>query len=175
MIELLFSEVSVCREWAGVTAGVKYCFGAPATRMVSTGSHSCFDCLWPRGTEWALGLIVISLFTEPFCLANYPSAFHSVMFNPVEPRLLATANSKEGVGLWDIRKPQRWAPFIHMVLKLAPASTFRWCDQQGRENLFDHWSQLAISWHILVPVKPGEPCPQETGSLRNPHSLLKDS
>ncbi|KAM7323397.1 hypothetical protein ACRRTK_017503 [Alexandromys fortis] len=43
---------------------------------------------------------------EPFCLANYPSAFHSVMFNPVEPRLLATANSKEGVGLWDIRKPQ---------------------------------------------------------------------
>uniref|UniRef100_A0A673N616 DDB1- and CUL4-associated factor 5-like n=1 Tax=Sinocyclocheilus rhinocerous TaxID=307959 RepID=A0A673N616_9TELE len=33
---------------------------------------------------------------EPFCLANYPSAFHSVMFNPVEPRLLATANSKEG-------------------------------------------------------------------------------
>lgn len=55
----------------------------------------------------AMGLIVISLFTEPFCLANYPSAFHSVMFNPVEPRLLATANSKEGVGLWDIRKPQR--------------------------------------------------------------------
>ncbi|XP_008938239.1 PREDICTED: DDB1- and CUL4-associated factor 5 [Merops nubicus] len=43
---------------------------------------------------------------EPFCLAHYPSAFHSVMFNPVEPRLLATANSKEGVGLWDIRKPQ---------------------------------------------------------------------
>ncbi|XP_029454665.1 DDB1- and CUL4-associated factor 5 [Rhinatrema bivittatum] len=42
---------------------------------------------------------------DPFCLANYPSAFHSVMFNPVEPRLLATANSKEGVGLWDIRKP----------------------------------------------------------------------
>ncbi|KAL0969431.1 hypothetical protein UPYG_G00227300 [Umbra pygmaea] len=43
---------------------------------------------------------------EPFCLANYPSAFHSVMFNPTEPRLLATANSKEGVGLWDIRKPR---------------------------------------------------------------------
>ncbi|XP_043929922.1 DDB1- and CUL4-associated factor 5 [Protopterus annectens] len=43
---------------------------------------------------------------EPFCLAHYPSAFHSVMFNPAEPRLLATANSKEGVGLWDIRKPR---------------------------------------------------------------------
>ncbi|XP_062326392.1 DDB1- and CUL4-associated factor 5 [Osmerus eperlanus] len=43
---------------------------------------------------------------EPFCLASYASAFHSVMFNPAEPRLLATANSKEGVGLWDIRKPR---------------------------------------------------------------------
>ncbi|XP_012672574.1 DDB1- and CUL4-associated factor 5 [Clupea harengus] len=43
---------------------------------------------------------------EPFCLASYTSAFHSVMFNPAEPRLLATANSKEGVGLWDIRKPR---------------------------------------------------------------------
>lgn len=32
------------------------------------------------------------------------------MFNPVEPRLLATANSKEGVGLWDIRKPRRCDP-----------------------------------------------------------------
>lgn len=32
------------------------------------------------------------------------------MFNPVEPRLIATANSKEGVGLWDIRKPRRLDP-----------------------------------------------------------------
>lgn len=43
--------------------------------------------------------------TEPFCLARYNSAFHAVMFNPVEPRILTTANSKEGVGLWDVRKP----------------------------------------------------------------------
>ncbi|KYM76206.1 DDB1- and CUL4-associated factor 5 [Atta colombica] len=38
-------------------------------------------------------------------LAQYKSAFHSVMFNPVDPRLLATANAKEGVSMWDIRKP----------------------------------------------------------------------
>ncbi|CAG2053544.1 unnamed protein product, partial [Timema podura] len=44
---------------------------------------------------------------EPFCLASYPSAFHAVMFNPVEPRILTTANSKEGVGLWDIRRPRK--------------------------------------------------------------------
>ncbi|XP_013775142.1 DDB1- and CUL4-associated factor 5-like isoform X2 [Limulus polyphemus] len=44
--------------------------------------------------------------SDPFVLANYTSAFHAVMYNPVEPRLLATANSKEGIGLWDIRKPR---------------------------------------------------------------------
>ncbi|XP_033360392.1 DDB1- and CUL4-associated factor 5 [Bombus vosnesenskii] len=42
---------------------------------------------------------------ETFCLARYKTAFHSVMFNPVEPRMLATANAKEGVSMWDVRKP----------------------------------------------------------------------
>ncbi|XP_076318267.1 DDB1- and CUL4-associated factor 5-like [Tachypleus tridentatus] len=44
--------------------------------------------------------------SDPFMVAGYMSAFHAVMYNPVEPRLLATANSKEGVGLWDVRKPR---------------------------------------------------------------------
>ncbi|XP_071079698.1 DDB1- and CUL4-associated factor 5-like isoform X1 [Haliotis cracherodii] len=44
--------------------------------------------------------------TDPFCLANYTSSMHAVMYNPIEPRLLATANAREGVGLWDIRKPK---------------------------------------------------------------------
>lgn len=44
--------------------------------------------------------------TEPFVLASYTSSMHAVMYNPAEPRLLATANAKEGVGLWDIRKPR---------------------------------------------------------------------
>lgn len=43
---------------------------------------------------------------DPFVLANYTSSMHSVMYNPVEPRLIATANAKEGVGLWDVRKPR---------------------------------------------------------------------
>ncbi|XP_006814220.1 DDB1- and CUL4-associated factor 5-like [Saccoglossus kowalevskii] len=43
---------------------------------------------------------------EPFVLANYTSAFHAVVYNPVEPTLLATASSKEGVGLWDVRAPR---------------------------------------------------------------------
>ncbi|ELU11233.1 hypothetical protein CAPTEDRAFT_181641 [Capitella teleta] len=43
---------------------------------------------------------------NPFCLANYMHPMHCVMYNPVEPRILVTANCKEGLGLWDIRKPR---------------------------------------------------------------------
>ncbi|XP_044599118.1 DDB1- and CUL4-associated factor 5 isoform X1 [Cotesia glomerata] len=43
--------------------------------------------------------------SESLCLAQYKTPFHSVMFNPVEPRQLATANAEEGVSMWDIRKP----------------------------------------------------------------------
>ncbi|XP_015788187.1 DDB1- and CUL4-associated factor 5-like [Tetranychus urticae] len=48
----------------------------------------------------------------PYNMDNLPvlihtrSAFQSVMHNPVEPRLIVTANSREGVSLWDIRKPR---------------------------------------------------------------------
>ena len=38
-------------------------------------------------------------------MARYSTAFHAVMYNPSEPRLLATANTKEGLALWDVRKP----------------------------------------------------------------------
>ncbi|XP_013392731.2 uncharacterized protein LOC106160626 [Lingula anatina] len=31
---------------------------------------------------------------------------HAVMHNPIDPRLIATANSKEGIGLWDVRVPK---------------------------------------------------------------------
>ncbi|GFO48274.1 Ddb1- and cul4-associated factor 5 [Plakobranchus ocellatus] len=47
----------------------------------------------------------LSADTVPFVLADLDSAMHSVMYNPVDPRLLVTANSKHGVALWDIRMP----------------------------------------------------------------------
>ncbi|XP_031786381.1 DDB1- and CUL4-associated factor 5 isoform X1 [Nasonia vitripennis] len=40
-----------------------------------------------------------------FCLAQHKNPFHSVMFNPINPVMLATANAKEGVSMWDVRKP----------------------------------------------------------------------
>ncbi|XP_018328592.1 DDB1- and CUL4-associated factor 5 isoform X2 [Agrilus planipennis] len=43
---------------------------------------------------------------DPFCVAKQKTGFHSVMFHPVNPRLLASANSEEGIALWDTRKPK---------------------------------------------------------------------
>ncbi|CAH0551033.1 unnamed protein product [Brassicogethes aeneus] len=43
---------------------------------------------------------------EAQCLAKQKTGFHSVMFNPTNPRFLVTANSEEGIALWDCRKPK---------------------------------------------------------------------
>ncbi|XP_033106359.1 DDB1- and CUL4-associated factor 5-like, partial [Anneissia japonica] len=43
---------------------------------------------------------------EPFVLANYATSFHAVVYHPMESRFLATANCKEGLALWDVRKPR---------------------------------------------------------------------
>ncbi|KAG8179420.1 hypothetical protein JTE90_026320 [Oedothorax gibbosus] len=48
-----------------------------------------------------------STLAEPFVLDTCSSAYHAVMYNPVEPKFLATANAKDGVCLWDIRKPKQ--------------------------------------------------------------------
>ncbi|XP_017891956.1 DDB1- and CUL4-associated factor 5 isoform X2 [Ceratina calcarata] len=58
---------------------------------------------------------------ETFCLAKYKTAFHSVMFNPVEPKTLATANAKEGIAMWDVRKP------LEPVLRYGHESTAQSC------------------------------------------------
>lgn len=42
---------------------------------------------------------------DPFVLANYAHSFHAVVYHPMESRFLASANAKEGVALWDVRKP----------------------------------------------------------------------
>ena len=44
---------------------------------------------------------------DPVMLAGYSHAFHAVQFNPVEARLVVTANEKHGIGLWDVRKPEK--------------------------------------------------------------------
>ncbi|XP_066959054.1 DDB1- and CUL4-associated factor 5-like isoform X2 [Macrobrachium rosenbergii] len=44
--------------------------------------------------------------SDPVCLARYHDAFHSVQFHPLEPTFIVTGNSREGVALWDVRKPK---------------------------------------------------------------------
>ncbi|KAF7266740.1 hypothetical protein GWI33_019961 [Rhynchophorus ferrugineus] len=43
---------------------------------------------------------------EAQVLAKQKTAFHSVMFNPTKPRYLVSANSEEGIALWDCRNPR---------------------------------------------------------------------
>lgn len=47
---------------------------------------------------------------------------HAVAYNHVEPRLLATANAREGIGLWDIRKPRRYTILEKMCNIRLPKS-----------------------------------------------------
>ncbi|XP_045605789.1 dentin sialophosphoprotein isoform X2 [Procambarus clarkii] len=44
--------------------------------------------------------------SDPVCLARYHDAFHAVQFHPIESMFVVTANSREGVSLWDVRKPR---------------------------------------------------------------------
>lgn len=50
--------------------------------------------------------IKLTKLTEAQVLAKQKTGFHSVMFNPVNPRFLVSANSEEGIALWDCRKPK---------------------------------------------------------------------
>jgi len=56
-------------------------------------------------TKTTLDVFIVRL-TGAFELASCTSPMHAVIYNPAEPRLIATANAKEGVGLWDIRRPK---------------------------------------------------------------------
>jgi len=52
-----------------------------------------------------------------FELASYASPMHAVVYNPAEPRLIATANAKEGVGLWDIRRPKAYVSAAGFLIR----------------------------------------------------------
>ncbi|XP_058809986.1 DDB1- and CUL4-associated factor 5 [Phymastichus coffea] len=51
------------------------------------------------------------------CIAQHKSPFHAVQFNPADPKMLATANAKEGVSMWDVRKP------LKPIIKYGPAQS----------------------------------------------------
>ncbi|XP_044263338.1 DDB1- and CUL4-associated factor 5 isoform X2 [Tribolium madens] len=63
--------------------------------------------------------------SDALCLAKQKTGFHSVMFNPINPRWLATANSEEGIALWDCRKPKEL--LIHYDATAGPISGISAC------------------------------------------------
>ena len=50
-------------------------------------------------------LKLIEYFSDPMLLAQSYDPFHAVQFHPIESKFLVTANPKDGVVLWDLRKP----------------------------------------------------------------------
>lgn len=54
--------------------------------------------------------------SDPFVLANYAHSFHAVVYHPLESRFLASANAKEGVALWDVRKPGTLVLTVHFYV-----------------------------------------------------------
>lgn len=46
--------------------------------------------------------------SDVMCAAKYRAPFHAVQYHPLDAGFLVTGNAKEGVGLWDLRKPKTY-------------------------------------------------------------------
>ncbi|KAL1513165.1 hypothetical protein ABEB36_002613 [Hypothenemus hampei] len=67
-------------------------------------------------------------------LAKQKTGFHSVMYNPVNPRFLVSANSEEGIALWDCRKPKE--ELLHYDSDIGKSSGISACfDSTGKKVL----------------------------------------
>ncbi|KAK7591051.1 hypothetical protein V9T40_002664 [Parthenolecanium corni] len=84
---------------------------------------------------------------DPYKLASSKSAFHAVMYNPVEPRLLATANSKKGTALWDVRTANK---VLMQFGRKGGCMNVRW-DQTGRKILALRRRQTPVLYEIGNP------------------------
>ena len=49
-------------------------------------------------------------------LAEKDAPFHSVMFHPVDNRIVASANSQYGVELWDVREPNKYSTYLYILI-----------------------------------------------------------
>lgn len=71
---------------------------------------------------------------EAQVLAKQKTGFHSVMFNPMNPRFLVSANSEDGVALWDCRKPKE--ELVHYDSSVGKTSGISACfDSSGKKVL----------------------------------------
>ncbi|XP_062502276.1 DDB1- and CUL4-associated factor 5-like isoform X2 [Corticium candelabrum] len=76
------------------------------------------------------------------CVARYTRPFHAAVFHPIEPRFVATANAGEGVGLWDIRQPQKCLTMYGGYL----------CKQKAMSVAFDRSGQHILALRRRLPA-----------------------
>ena len=91
----------------------------------NTFASACDDgnvCIWDIRKEPSRETIV---------LAGFTTAFHAVICNPFESRLIATSNTKEGIALRDVCKPR----FTTIQLIVAPISERNECQIQQKTEL----------------------------------------
>ena len=100
--------------------------------LVSSGE--CSKVLWFSVTTSPLPWMKIvshhfninmNLLFKHLLLSGYSHAFHAAQFNPVEPRLLVTANQKHGIGLWDVRRPRRMVSIDQSEVSIKAHVCFR--------------------------------------------------
>ncbi|KAH7933891.1 hypothetical protein HPB49_018941 [Dermacentor silvarum] len=84
--------------------------------------------------------------SDPLLLATSKSPFHAVTYNPAEPRLLATANSREGAALWDVRRPRRHLLSYDHDGTMQSAMSVRFDDRGTRVLVLRRRRPPAVFW-----------------------------
>lgn len=81
-----------------------------AADYISKESESDFEQDYAQSRSVACDhskCFVFVIFQDVVELARGPPAYHSAVFNPVDPSVFVTASSVRGIELWDSRVPMR--------------------------------------------------------------------
>ena len=81
--------------------------------------------------------------------------FHSVQFNPADSRLVVTSNNRQGIALWDVRRPRK------IALRLA--TTF-W--PRKPNNLGSGPAQIINLWTMYYNYMQVRPRERHVGHLQ---------
>lgn len=77
--------------------------------------------------------------------------FHSVQFNPADPRLVVTSNNRQGIALWDVRRPRKIA--LRYGHESAMSATF---NSTGTKILGLRKRLPPVLYDVSSPVKRAE-------------------
>uniref|UniRef100_A0A915J844 Uncharacterized protein n=1 Tax=Romanomermis culicivorax TaxID=13658 RepID=A0A915J844_ROMCU len=71
---------------------------------------------------------------DPCIMAKSHCSYQSVMFNPVESIFLLSTNEKEGINLWDTRRPRKCYKTVSILSKIGQSKPVAFFDDAGYFN-----------------------------------------